>query len=589
MTAWTGISSNEIVTDTDLNQAVQAGIFTPLATIPLLNLGLTKGRALAYVNLDANSMSTKTNNQLLSKGDFVPGTPTPTPTNTVTPTRTLTPTPTATPIIYRAITLSNPQSTQQDACAQTSGLTKYIDKNFAITNGLIIYNDTMLTVKTYTSDPGGYSAIIDGASKYAVNFDASGNVNTVLDCTLVPSRTPTPTTTPTNTLTPTPTMTITPSPIIYRAITLSNPQSTQQDACAQTTGLTKYISKSFAITNGLVIYNDTMLTGRTYSSDPGGYSAIIDGGTKYAVNFDGTGAVNTVLDCTLVPTRTPSPTPTTTPTNTLTPTSSITPTITPTRSQTPTPSITATITPTNTITPTPSITATITPTRTLTPTPSITATITPTNTITPTRSQTPTPSITSTVTPTRTITPTMTITPTRTLTPTPTPAAIVATVTPTNATCPGGTGSITVTGVSGGFGAPFQTKLNVGGTYTTWTTSTTYSSLGAGSYTIYVRDSALREVTFGTSITVPSAFSFSGSQTTNSILIASTGGTGNRTYALFRDTASPYNVGEGTLQSTSASVGAGSQVTFSGLAAGYYWIRVTDANGCTANTTLYTI
>lgn len=559
MTAWTGITSNEIVTDTDLNQAVQAGIFTPLATIPLLNLGLTKGRALSYVNLDANSMSTKTNNQLLSKGDFVPGTPTPTPTrtltpsvtptNTITPTRTITPTPTATPIIYRAITLSNPQSTQQDACAQTSGLTKYIDKNFAITNGLIIYNDTMLTVKTYTSDPGGYSAIIDGASKYAVNFDASGNVNTVLDCTLVPSRTPTPTTTPTNTLTPTPTMTITPSPIIYRAITLSNPQSTQQDACAQTTGLTKYISKSFAITNGLVIYNDTMLTGRTYSSDPGGYSAIIDGATKYAVNFDGTGAVNTVLDCTLVPTRTPSPTPTNT--------------ITPTRSQTPTPSITSTITPTRTITPTPSITAT--------------------------RTQTPTPSITSTITPTRTITPTMTITPTRTLTPTPTPAAIVATVTPTNATCPGGTGSITVTGVSGGFGAPFQTKLNVGGTYTTWTTSTTYSSLAAGSYTIYVRDSALREVTFATSVTVPAAFSFSGSQTTNSILIASTGGTGNRTYALYRDTASPYNVGEGTLQSTSTSVAAGSQVTFSGLSAGYYWIRVTDANGCTANTTLYTL
>lgn len=525
MTAWTGITSNEVVTDTDLNQAVQAGLFTPIATIPLLNLGLTKSRALSYANLDANSMSTKTNGQLLVKSDFVGGTPTPTPTRTLTPTVTMTPTMTPSPVIYRAITLSNPQSTQQDACAQVSGLTKYIDKNFAITNGLIIYNNSGLTTRTYTSNPGGYSAIIDGASKYAVNFDASGNVDTVLDCTLVPTRTAT----PTATLTPTPTMTITPSPIIYRAITLSNPQSTQQDACAQTSGLTKYIGKSFAITNGLVIYNDTMLTGRTYSSDPGGYSAIIDGGSKYAVNFDGTGAVNTVLDCTLVPTRTPS----------------MTPTITPTRSQTPTPSITATITPTRTITPTPSITATITPTRTLTPTPSIT--------------------------------------------PTRTPAAIVATVTPTNATCPGGTGSITVTSVSGGFGAPFQTKLNVGGTYTTWTTSTTYSSLGAGSYTIYVRDSQLREVTFGTSVTVPAAFSFSGSQTTSSILIASTGGTGNRTYALYRDTASPYNVGEGTLQSTSTSVAAGSQVTFSGLSAGYYWIRVTDANGCTANTTLYTI
>jgi hypothetical protein len=751
MAVWTGITSNEIVTDTDLNQAVQVGLFTPLSTIPLLNLGLTKARALGYVNLDANSLSAIESNQLLAKGDFVPGTPTPTatvsqtptrtvtpsitPTNTITPTRTvtpsitptntitptitvtptntltptrtltptptvtpsvtnpldgfnyfiatdaysvcynpivqltfydadsigindilyqvpngtdvwtiaelqaifgtgftvfyirktdytgdvltvanngsgtayvfasnpcvtstptptptltstptrtLTPTPTATPIIYRAITLSNPQSTQQDACAQTSGLTKYIDKTFAITNGLVIYNDTMLTTRTYTSNPGGYSAIIDGATKYAVDFDGAGTVNTVLDCTLVPTRTATPTATPTLT----PTMTITPSPIIYRAITLSNPQSTQQDACAQTSGLTKYIDKTWTITNGLVIYNDTMLTGRTYSSDPGGYSAIIDGGTKYAVNFDGTGAVNTVLDCTLVPTRTPSMTPTTTPTNTLTPTSSITPTITPTRTITPTPSITATITPTQTQTPTPSITSTITPTRSQTPTPSITSTITPTRTQTPTPSitatqtQTPTPSITSTITPTRTQTPT----------PTPTPAAIVATNTVANVSCPGGSnGSITVTGVSGGFGGPYQTKLNVGGTYTTWTTSTTYSSLAAGSYTIYVRDSALREVTFGVTVTAPAAFSFSGSQTTNSILIASTGGTGNRTYALFRDTASPYNVGEGSLQTTSASVGAGSQVTFSGLAAGYYWIRVTDANSCTANTTLYTI
>jgi hypothetical protein len=129
----------------------------------------------------------------------------------------------------------------------------------------------------------------------------------------------------------------------------------------------------------------------------------------------------------------------------------------------------------------------------------------------------------------------------------------------------------------------------VGGTYTTWTTSTTYSSLGAGSYTIYVKDSASREVTFTTSVTVPAAFSFSGSQTTNTILVASTGGTGSRVYRLYQDTASPYNVGEGSIVQTSASVGAGSSVTFSGLAAGYYWIQVTDDNGCTANTTLYTI
>jgi hypothetical protein len=395
-------------------------------------------------------------------------------------------------------------------------------------------------------------------------------------------------------------MTITPSPIIYRVITLSNPQSTQQDACAQTTGLTKYIDKNFTITNGLVIYNDTMLTGRTYSSDPGGFSAIIDGASKFAVNFDGTGAVNTVLDCTLVPTRTPSMTPTRTPTNTLTPTSSITPTITPTRTITPTPSITATITPTRTVTPTPSITATqtptpsitstITPTRTQTPTPSITATQTPTPSITATRTQTPTPSITATQTPTPSIT--STITPTRTMTPTPTrtPAAIVATVSFAQPSCFGGSnGSITVTGVSGGFGGPYQTKLNVGGTYTTWTSSTTYSSLAAGSYTIFVRDSALREVTFAVTVTQPADITFSTSQTSSSVSVSTTGGTGLRTYQLFRDTASPYNVGEGTLQSTQASVPSGITHTFSGLASGYYWVRATDANSCVKNSGLFVL
>ena len=222
------------------------------------------------------------------------------------------------------------------------------------------------------------------------------------------------------------------------------------------------------------------------------------------------------------------------------------------------------------MTPTPSITSTITPTRTVTPTPSITATMT----------MTPTPSITATITPTRTVTPT----------PTPTPAAIVATTSFASPSCFGGSnGSITVTGVSGGFGAPYQTKLNVGGTFTTWTTSTTYSSLAAGSYTIYVRDSALREVTFGVTVTQPGDITFSSSQTSSSISVSTTGGTGLRTYELFRDTASPYNVGEGTLQSTQGSVPSGTTHTFSGLAAGYYWVRATDANGCTKNSGLFTL
>ena len=85
-------------------------------------------------------------------------------------------------------------------CAGTTGLTKYIDNTFAITNGLIIYNDSGLTTPTYTSNPGGYSLIIDGSFKYAVTFDGSGGVATVTLCDV----TPTPTISITPTITPTP-------------------------------------------------------------------------------------------------------------------------------------------------------------------------------------------------------------------------------------------------------------------------------------------------------------------------------------------------------------------------------------------------
>lgn len=193
-------------------------------------------------------------------------------------------------------------------------------------------------------------------------------------------------------------------------------------------------------------------------------------------------------------------------------------------------------------------------------------------------------------------TPTPTITPTRTPTPTPTPAAILATLTLSNyngvnISCNGGSnGSITVTGVSGGFGGPYQTKLGVGGTYTTWTTSTTYSNLTFGSYTVYVKDSAGREVTFNTYVTQPNALTIGTStNTSNSITISSYWGTGNRTYELYQDSASPYNVGEGSVIATNSNIAENTNTTFSGLGSGYYWIKITDANGCTLNSGLYTL
>ena len=92
------------------------------------------------------------------------------------------------PPAYRQILLSNPPgvSSASLACSITTGLPKFISDDWAITNGLIIYNDSTLTTKTYVNDPygGNYAMLFDTANgqKYAVTFDSSGNVNTVTNC-----------------------------------------------------------------------------------------------------------------------------------------------------------------------------------------------------------------------------------------------------------------------------------------------------------------------------------------------------------------------------------------------------------------------
>ncbi len=77
--------------------------------------------------------------------------------------------------------------------------------------------------------------------------------------------------------------------------------------------------------------------------------------------------------------------------------------------------------------------------------------------------------------------------------------------------------------------------------------------------------------------------------TSSSITISSYWGTGNRTYELYQDFASPYNVGDGSIISTQSNITENTNVTFSGLSSGYYWVKITDANGCIINSTLYTL
>jgi hypothetical protein len=153
---------------------------------------------------------------------------------------------------------------------------------------------------------------------------------------------------------------------------------------------------------------------------------------------------------------------------------------------------------------------------------------------------------------------------------------ISATISQSNVTCNGGNGgSITVSSPSGGQGGPYATKLNAGGTYQVITTSRTYSTLTAGTYTIYVKDSADCERTYSITITQPTAVTASASGTNptcyngsnGSITVSGSGGTGGYTYSI---DASNYQASG----------------TFSNLSNATYTLYVKDNSGCIATTSV---
>ena len=152
---------------------------------------------------------------------------------------------------------------------------------------------------------------------------------------------------------------------------------------------------------------------------------------------------------------------------------------------------------------------------------------------------------------------------------------VTATVSQTNATCNGGSdGSISVSGLAGGQGGPYSTKLNSGGTYQVITTSRTYSSLSAGANTIYVKDSAGCENTYSVTLTQPTAVTISLSSSSaptcfdgfnGSIVVSAGGGNGSH----------QYRINSGSWQSSG---------TFSSLGSGSYTLQSRDTNGCESST-----
>ena len=140
----------------------------------------------------------------------------------------------------------------------------------------------------------------------------------------------------------------------------------------------------------------------------------------------------------------------------------------------------------------------------------------------------------------------------------------------TNVSCNGsGNGSIAVSNGSGGGGGTYQAKFGSGGTYANL--PVTYSSLSAGTYTIYIKDGVDCVQTYNQTVTQPSAVSISVSGTNptcwngsnGSVSASGSGGVGGFTYSI-----------DGSNYQASG--------TFSSLGTGSYTLYAKDSNGCVA-------
>jgi hypothetical protein len=157
--------------------------------------------------------------------------------------------------------------------------------------------------------------------------------------------------------------------------------------------------------------------------------------------------------------------------------------------------------------------------------------------------------------------------------------------------CYGGTGSISVLNPLGGNSGAYTVSINGGITYQSF--PQTYSNLVAGDYSITVRDTLGCTISYPQYISQPSSQSSSitsvvgaTSGDNGSLTISSSGGVWNKTYRLYKDSASPYNdYPTDNLVAIYTDVTSGSpSISVTGLACGYYWLHVTDANGCVTTT-----
>ena len=148
-----------------------------------------------------------------------------------------------------------------------------------------------------------------------------------------------------------------------------------------------------------------------------------------------------------------------------------------------------------------------------------------------------------------------------------------ATIAVTNPVCNAGTGTIVVSGGSGGTGSGYQAKNGSGGTYVNL--PVTYSSLAIGSYTIYIKDSGGCERGYGTTISIPNAvtsttsFTYPTCYNSTDGAIAITGGGGTPNASGYK-----YSIDGGAYTAFKTTH------TFTGLTSASHSIIVLDNNSC---------
>ncbi len=170
---------------------------------------------------------------------------------------------------------------------------------------------------------------------------------------------------------------------------------------------------------------------------------------------------------------------------------------------------------------------------------------------------------------------------------------IATSISTTNVSCNGGSnGIINVTSASSSWGGTVQVKLGVGGTY--YNAPKEFTTLTAGDYTVYAKDSqdciktipiTLTQPTIQTATTIiVSQPTCAGGDTDGVITVESTGGVWPKTYKLYADTSAPYNTCDTLIQTWTNITSGGSSFNVTGLTSNGYCLEVTDANGCVVNT-----